>query len=320
MIAGTQVMDRLIRFASKSRVFICLGAGLFLAGCVSASHNYLIKQGELDLREGVIKAELQLELDDAGFLSVSAHPDPATREEMARSISAVNQSAQAPPGAGAGEMAAAYVIGVMLVKASADAEMQNNANQKAAELFRQLEKKEEKEHLRALMQQRFMAMKTIQYEAPGSDAECCENIAKIHPQVQLSNNLRQLEVKLDFELFDRNDLEPVYKNTFIYLTDPAPSNNSAGYWADNDAEQFFVSMNAALGELADMIDNEFTSAAMRSKNEKIATIRYRNEAGVFYERGSVLRANGQRVVLRDLRGNVRSFSGNLIGEDGTREN
>lgn len=290
--------------------YLC--AVVLLIGCSSVPYSYVVKK-ESSVTDSSYKATLEVALYEDRFLSVSIVQNPKEREAMSQSLSTAHQSTTAPPGTSPGEMAAAYIITTFLVRAGADSNLRSKANDKALVLT-ELFKRESRNVQRvvALIQEQFMEMKSAKLEKSATSEDCCKHHIIVCPQVQLSNDLRVLEVKIDFTVIDKNIDEVIYKNSFIYITDPAPSESVISYWTDADAQQFFQVFDTALGEIVKMIDFDLLPREGRMQEEKVSTIKYRNEMGIFYVRGTLLSNRDQRIILRDLRGNLRSFSGELL--------
>ncbi len=280
-------------------------------GCTPASHSYVIKKAS-SVADVLNKATLEVVLDEDRFLSVSVLQNPEHRAAMSQSLSTAYQSTTPPSGTGSGEMVAAYVITAYLFRAGADSNMHSKASGKALALVKLMKGERSKERVVTLFRERFKDMESIKLHNPDENAGYCENTATVCPQVQLSNDLRMLEVKVDFSVTVKRTGEVVYKNSFIYLADPAPSESRITYWADADARQFFQALDLALGEIVKMIDLDFLPAGGGRHEAQVFTIKYRNEIGTFYERGTLLRNTNQRIVLRDLRGNLRSLPGELL--------
>jgi len=289
----------------------CLSAGLLLVGCNSTSHSYLLKENAI-INKALDKAALEIVMDDDNFLSVSAQHNPGARAAMSQSISTAFQSVPPTPGAGPGEMAAAYVIATYMIKAQADSSMHSAASNRALPLFELLKQEQNKGRPEAIIRGHLLSMKFIQIGELNTATGCCELKVVVRPQVQLSNDLSTLEVKVDYTVSDTTAGEVVYKNSFIYLTDPAQQERGIDHWTNNSAKEFFGALDLALREIVKMIDFEFMPNERGEHKPKVATIKYQNKAGSFYERGSLLWTVNRRITLRDLRGNLRSFHGDLL--------
>jgi hypothetical protein len=297
--------------AGMTMLSFCIG--LLLAGCNTASHSYLIKKST-DFKADMGRALLQVELRDSNFFSVSVIQDPGARVAMSQSLSAAYQSVPPSPGASPGGMAAAYVFSTYFMKAKADSDMHTAASEKAAGLSELLLKDESKQRIKLLITEKIQSMESADIETTVADDACCDRKIVVTPQVRLSNDLRTLEVKLDCTVFhaaSRSD-KAIYKNSFVYHTKPQLEEKGISYWSDDNALKLFQAFDEAFEEIASMIDYEFMPGKPDKKNSTVSTIKFRNERGAFYERGTLLWKTKQRIVLRDLRGNLRSFHGELL--------
>ncbi|MCU7842226.1 MAG: hypothetical protein KZQ93_00140 [Candidatus Thiodiazotropha sp. (ex Monitilora ramsayi)] len=282
---------------------------LFLSGCGTATHSYLIKK-DLTIDNVVTTAKLEIVIDNEKFFSVSENRSPGERAALATSMTSAYQNTPPPQGASPGGMAAAFVLATYLAKASADSVMLSKSNKKAQKLLDIINQDEHHQKIEESIAQQLHSLRSIQIISHDKKSEaCCDGQVNVSPQLRLSNNLRILEVKIDYTITNHRNNESIYSNSFIYQSDPAPSVNSIDYWVEDEASPFFSTLNSALEEIVKLIDYEFTSDP---NNKKISTIKYKNGWRNYYERGTLLWNTDQRIILRDLRGNVRSFNGKLL--------
>ena len=287
-------------------------SGCLLSGCNEIRHDYLIRQHEPATWSGG-PSLLQIDTDVADFVSVSVHEDPAARAAMSQTLTTAYQSAPPPAGAGAGEVAAAYLITTYLFKAKADSDMYGVARDKALGLMSAVTAEQRQERIATLLRDRLQLNKAIDFVSEAITNDCCVTTTRVVPQIQLSNDLRICEVKLNVTISSTATGDVQYRNSLVYASDPASPGAGMAYWTANDAERFYGTLDAAFIEMARMLEMEFAvDEQVVPIRRQAETLRYRNEAGTFYERGTLLWHSQGRIVLRDLRGNLRSFSGELL--------
>jgi hypothetical protein len=287
-------------------------SGFLLSGCATETHSYLIKK-DLITDSIVTKARLELAFDGGRLISVSEYRNPGERAALATSVSSAYQATPPPQGASPGGMAAAFFLTTYVAKASADSKVHSESNKKVQQLIRIVNQEESQQSIKNSLQQHFLSLSSMEIVAPDVNVEiCCDGRVIISPQVRFSNDLRLMEVKVDYLISKKDSKDPIYSNSFIYQTDPAPEPHSINFWAKNEAEQFVSTLDTAFAEIVKLVDYEFMHGVKDDKNSRITTIKYNNGQRVLYERGTLLLNKDRRIILRDLRGNIRSFRGEII--------
>ena len=209
-------------------------------------------------------------------------------------------------------MAAAYLIGTYLFRASADTKLHSVANEKAKIMADMVKcNPVMKEHIISIISNQFYVTTSVELADSAANPNCCKYNMSVCPHVQFSNDLRTMEIKIDITLTETDSGKSVFKNSFIYITDPAPPSIGISYWAKDDAERFFQVFEEALGKIVNMVDYDLLSGSGSTDETKVSTINYRNGLGIFYIRGTLLWHEDNRIIARDLRGNLLSFSGEL---------
>jgi len=295
----------------KIGIIVSFYAIIILAGCSSVSHTYLLKK-ELNDDIALHEATLEVALDEDRFISVSLSRNSGGGEALSGSLTAAYQSTPPPAGTSAGEMAAAYVLTTYLIRSGMESNLAAEANDRVSSLVNRLQDKGTKARLVDMIREHFKVMKSVDIMYPEDDLDRCVNNIKLIPRVKFSTDLRSVEVKADFVVNDNTADSIVYRNSFVYLAAPVPPDSTVSTWADNDADLLFQTIDEAFVEIVKMIDRDLSPPAGSMDNTKVSTIKYRNELGTFYERGMLLEQTEGRLLLRDLRGNLRSVTGRLL--------
>lgn len=296
----------------KQHRWIVVVLGLILSGCGATKHNYLIKR---DLSSGnvVKKAMLEIRIDGESFISVSALRNPGERAALATSVTSAYQATPPPQGASPGGMAAAFFLTTYVAKATADSAMVSESDKKARQLIDVMTRKGNQAKIEDSLTRHFLSLKSMRITAAEGDTEaCCDGSVIVSPQVLFSNDLRRLEIKVDYLVAKKGVEGPIYSNSFVYQPDAVAKEGGMDYWTQDEASLFFSLLDTAFSEIVKLIDYEFAYVKNDKENPKVSTIKYSCNDRTFFERGTLLWSTDQRVVIRDLRGNVRSFRGKVL--------
>ena len=286
---------------------LVLAGGLLLLGCNSTSHSYLLRQ-DLDTHQFENKVFLNINIAKDSLLTVSSSDDLQGRLALSDSLSSAYNATPAPPGAGPGEMVVAHMLTTYLMKSSIDVKQDSQANLAAEPLYRLLATDAVIDRLGILISSNLNEIDGVEFNT--KDSSCCSQIVHVTPQMRLMKNHDALEVTLNYKVVNQGKSDSVFQNSFIYRGASEGQGSQAGYWAGEGGDRLFGFLDRAYAEIAKMIDYEMSSKNNGAARNK--TIKYRNGLGQFYERGSILWRDEKRIVIRDLRGNIRSFDGVLM--------
>jgi len=128
----------------------------------------------------------------------------------------------------------------------------------------------------------------------------------IYPSFHFSKQYRVLKTNLLVEILNE-DLDVVFRNYYTHSSKPVEGNNKqcVNYWLGNEIALLKKNGKEAINQLITLVEQD-SSSGKRLIPKKHSSIRYKNFQGEHYLRGEIIDKDENRVLMRTLRGHIRS--------------
>ena len=143
-------------------------------------------------------------------------------------------------------------------------------------------------------------------------SEITENYNKNHlilvePRFYFSSNYKSLRVNLIVEVLNKEN-QTLFRNLYIFSGEPisGDKNQCAEYWVANKFHKFKRAASQSVSALMMMIRNDLSSTDSSIIPVQHSSVRYQDTMGNHYVRGEVLDKKENRLVIRTLRGYLKS--------------
>lgn len=300
-------------------VMLCI----VISGC-AASNKYNIQKFNIEERNNLSRLQLNMQIEEDKIYIVDIMKDPsvATHFNYVREVkvpAGTNTTA-----AGAAGTAANLMTQVVFTE-SHKKKLHKAANKKANSI-RDLYSKV---RLLSLLKETLLKESLSQNKLAIVEQQVAEKegkklyLLKSQPEIRFSNNLTCLKMKLNVSILPAKYRDPVYKNTFEFwspLVGPKLSESErCALWTNSDGKLIEDFIKRSCKEVMDMLayDLQAFQISENQESKRFKTQKIYNEIGYYYIRGYPLKTSGDRVWIKDLRGNIRSYNGTLTALEGT---
>lgn len=130
----------------------------------------------------------------------------------------------------------------------------------------------------------------------------------IQPRFYFSSSYDSLRVNLVVEVLNKNE-ETVFRNLYIYSSKPVVCDKDMcnEYWVGNKLLQFKKTAKQSIAYLLHLVRNDLTSDDTSLVPTNHVSIRYQDSMGSHYIRGEVVDKKSDRILVRTLRGYLKSI-------------
>jgi len=253
-------------------------------------------------------AAVVVDLTDLKALNAESRSVPAGPESAA-AWSGAQQSAAMNPGYDPVSGLLGVIIGIQLTQSLRRTADQTRANEPIAGLRQQYDEGRETLRLEAQL------LAALQRQDPafgacvaeGDDRRNCKSRLQLRPRVTVGCSYRCIDVGLKVRWVTVRGKE-LYRNEFGFQSDLLPPTQAEDEgWARDDMEALRVALAQATETLAGMLVADLTTGRVNLNPQDSETLRYRNEMGVFHERGQLVREDAGRWLIRSIGGRLRSI-------------
>ncbi len=284
------------------RAALILFLVVLLAGCktgVTYTQKYDAGSEILEKHRLFVRISLPKE----SLFTVEKVPDPEAATRLSYQNTAAMQSTTLPAGTSQGEAALGYLLGTLVVREL----HKENSNTVSREAEKKLSQSIDYDLISSEIDRTIRHKFQFQgweFEAKGD----ADHLVEMKLRYQLSSDMVTLKLLCNLEVFDRDGKELRYRNSFEYWSMPL----DATMWSPGSEQRLLDYTEEALESIHSMIRNDLYKTAGEYSGSEVKTLKISTEAGTYIKRGSLLRSGGERVVYRNLRGNVFSVHGNMV--------
>jgi hypothetical protein len=248
----------------------------------------------------------QILVEAAELTSIEVLPtQSANLEATAQGIDVGVRSAAAVPGYSAGAGVAGTMIGLLIGKSIQDSSIRKAANKpveplRSAYVAHRNELRLEESLLKAWHEHAYDMQR-----CSADDMKKCETRLTLRPALRLLSNARILCVSIEAKLQDRKG-RSLYATRLNFLSQPAAPIQAGelnDYWSQDDFRSLAQEWSGALQTLMPLLASELERREQPTRGAAQA-IRYVNAGGLFYDRGTILSQDQNRVVYRSSDGGI----------------
>ncbi|MBN8279801.1 MAG: hypothetical protein J0M16_04265 [Gammaproteobacteria bacterium] len=253
-------------------------------------------------------AAVVVDLTDLKALNAESRSIPAGPESAA-AWSSAQQSAAMNPGYDPVGGLVGVIIGIQLTQSLQRSADQTRANEPIAGLRQQYDEG------RATLRLEAQLLAALQRQDPafgacvaeGDDRRNCKSRLQLRPRVTVGCTYRCIDVGLKVRWVTVRGKE-LYRNEFGFQSDLLPPTQAEGEaWARDDMAALRAALAQATETLAGMLVADLATGRVNLNPKDSETLRYRNEMGVFHERGQLVREDAGRWLIRSIGGGLRSM-------------
>ncbi len=130
----------------------------------------------------------------------------------------------------------------------------------------------------------------------------------VQPKFYFSENYTSLRINLVTEVLNKNS-EVLFRNLYIFTSKPivCDKNQCVEYWTNNELFQFIQTAKQSVTDLMRLIRKDLTQDNSNMIPVEHTSIRYQDAIGNHYIRGEILDKTNNRMVVRTLRGYLKSI-------------
>ncbi len=130
----------------------------------------------------------------------------------------------------------------------------------------------------------------------------------VQPRFYFSENYNSLRVNLLIDVQNKNN-EIVFRNLYIFSSKPivGDKNQCVEYWTNNKLYWFRQIATQSIADLMRLVRDDLASTNSSIIPDVHTSVRYKDIAGNHYIRGKIIHKKSNRLVIRTLRGYLKSI-------------